>query len=101
MAFLDRRVHKQISDFLTYLAQTMPVLSTSCLVKSTDPANELLSLDTVVENEILVLKQRFEQWTPPASMLNQARKQPEPKPQPQSQPVRPEIEINPKFKQLS
>jgi hypothetical protein len=103
MAFLDRRVHKQVADFLSYLAQTMPVLSTTCLVKTTEPQLELTSLDTVTENEILVLKQRNEQWVPPASMLGQ-KKKPESaikQPPPQQPPFQTEMEINPKFKALS
>ena len=71
MAFLDRRVHKSVQDFLSYLSQTMPVVSTSVLVKLSDHLNVMSNLDSVVENEILVLKSKDDHWNPPQSLLFQ------------------------------
>ena len=69
MAFLDRRVHKSVADFLQYLSSTMPVVSTSVLVKSTEPSIELTGLDIVNEGEIIVLKLGIEEWRPLALMV--------------------------------
>lgn len=65
MAFLDRRVHRSVQDFLSYLSQTMPVISTSVLVKLSDHLTVMSGLDSVVENEILVLKNKDDHWNPP------------------------------------
>lgn len=69
MAFLDRRVHRSVQDFLSYLSQTMPVISTSVLVKLSDHLTVMSGLDSVVENEILVLKNKDDHWNPPQNLL--------------------------------
>ncbi len=53
----------------------MPVVSTSVLVKSTDPTIELTGLDSVNEGEIIVLKLRNEEWRPPTSMIQTKQEQ--------------------------
>jgi len=100
MAFLDRRVHKCVGDFLGYLSQTMPVVGTSVLVRTTEPNVELTQLDGVCEGEILVLKLRNEEWRPPASMLMTPKQEPV-KPKIEPRILKPEMEINPKFRALS
>lgn len=69
MAYLDRRVHRSVQDFLSYLSQTMPVISTSVLVKLSDHLTVMSGLDSVVENEILVLKNKDDHWNPPQNLL--------------------------------
>ena len=64
MAFIDRRVHKTVADFLRYLQQTMPVVQSSVLVNAREHTMELASLDSVVEGDVLVLKMRGEEWYP-------------------------------------
>ena len=62
-------MHRSVGDFLNYLAQRMPVVTSSVLVNFTDHDFELRHLDAVCEGDILVLKLRSEEWKPPASML--------------------------------
>jgi len=66
MAFLDRRVHKTVADFLNYLGQTMPVYSSSILCNTTQPNLELQHLNDIIEGDVLVLKLRDDFWQVPS-----------------------------------
>ena len=54
----------------------MPVISTSVLVKSTESTIELRNLDNVNEGDVLVLKNKNEEWLPPAHMVSQPKLEP-------------------------
>lgn len=68
-ACIDRNFHKKIEDFMAYLAQIIPVTKYSVLVNVTDSSHILTHLDAVVDGDLLILKMKDEQWTPPPELL--------------------------------
>jgi hypothetical protein len=97
MAYLDRRVHKTVEDFLNYLSQTMPITSQSSLLLATDHTHRLTHLDSVCEGDLLVLLlTQNEKYTPNKPVTERPQNI---KSEPMN--IKSEQELNPRFKALT